>query len=274
MKLPFVLLFSITLAACQPAAAPTDSKATVASPAPIIKEWKPKAFDAASSKFFPNERSKFFSEFESVIDKAAKGEFETTEAYKKRLADVDNVIRPFSTKASYAFQPEYADLSYNADIQAYEPVYSIFCQKNWPIDNGISCGMGSITDTSANYSGQNSFGARAEVTSERGRDFYFVFNPTDLKGKQFKESNNEYRLPSACPVPIEKAKALQGKHVLAAIVISLRKPEILSGDSRLEDATVASPKTKYFESIGIPASFEKSLCFVQETGEILHVSSY
>src|SRR3546814_3160263 len=108
------------------------------SPAPVVEEWKPTVFDAMSSKFSPNERSKFFSEFKSVVDKTAKGEFETTDAYKKRLSDVDSVIRPFSTKDGYAFKPEYADLRYNADIQAYEHVYSNFCHKNWPIGNGVS----------------------------------------------------------------------------------------------------------------------------------------
>lgn len=276
MKRPFCLFLPMALAACQPAAAPTDKAAAAPapSPAPVVAEWKPTAFNATSPTFSPNERSKFFTEFKSVVDKSAKGEFETTDAYKQRLANVDAVIQPFSTTDDYAFKPEYADLKYNADVQAYEPAYSIFCQKHWPIDKGVSCGMGSVTDSTESYSGQNAFGTRAEVTSERGRDLYFVFNPADLKGKQFRDSNSEYRLPVTCPVPIEKARTLQGKHVLSAIVVRLRKPEIISGHSRFEDATVASPQAKYYESVGIPAIFKGSLCFVQETGEILHVSSY
>lgn len=276
MKRPFHLFLPIALAACQPVAAPTDaaSSAPAPTPTPIVAEWKPTVFNAASSTFSPNELSKFFTEFKSIIDKSAKGEFETTDAYKQRVANVDSVIRPFSTADDYAFMPKYADLKYNADTQAYEPAYSIFCQQHWPIDKGVACGMGSVTDGTENYSGQNAFGARAEVTSERGRDLYFVFNPADLKGKQFRDRNNEYRLPISCSVPVEKAKTLQGKHVLAAIVVRLRKPEIISGHSRFEDATVASPQAKYYESVGIPATFKGYLCFVQETGEILHVSRH
>lgn len=276
MKRPFYLLIPLALGACQPVAAPTDNTAAAPAPAsaPVVKEWKPTTFNAASLTFSPNEQSKFFTEFKSVIDESAKGEFETTDAYKKRIANANTVIQPFSTTDDYAFKPEYADLKYNADIQAYEPVYSIFCQKNWPIDNGVSCGMGSVTDSTEKYSGQNAFGTRAEVTSERGRDLYFVFNSADLKGKQFRDDNNDYRLPSTCPVPIEKARTLQGKHVVSAIVVRLRKPEVISGQSRFEDATVASPQAKHYESIGIPATFKGSLCFIQETGEVLHVSSH
>ena len=80
-----------------------------------------------------------------------------------------------------------------------------------------------------------------------------------------------YRLSIACPVPVEKAKLLQGKSVLAAIVVSLRNPEIFSGYPRIEDATVASPQGQYYESIGIPAKFKRYLCFVQETGEVLYM---
>lgn len=276
MKRPFYFFFPMALVACQPVATPTDNTSTAPAPAPapVVAEWKPATFNATSSTFSPNEQAKFFTKFESVVDKSAKGEFETTDAYKQRLANVDTLIRPFSTMDDYAFKPEYADLKYNADTQAYEPLYSISCQKHWPMDNGVSCGMGSITDSTRNYSGQNAFGTRAEVTSEQGRDLYFVFNPADLKGKQFRDSNNEYRLPITCPVPVEKARILQGKHVLSAIVVRLRKAEFITGHSRFEDATVASPQAKYYESVGIPANFKGSLCFVQETGEVLHVSSH
>lgn len=222
MKRPFYLFLPIALAACQPATAPTDNASTAPTPtpAPVIAEWKPIVFNATSSTFSPNEQSKFFTEFKSIIEKSAKGEFETTDAYKQRLANIDAVIRPFSTADDYAFKPKYADLKYNADTQTYESASSIFCSQHWPIDKGVSCGMGSVTDSTENYSGQNAFGVRAEVTSERGRDLYFVFNPADLKGKQFRDKYNEYRLPITCPVPVEKAKSLQGKHVLAAIVVS------------------------------------------------------
>lgn len=276
MKRPFYLFLPMALAACQPAAAPTDKAAAAPapSPAPVIAKWKPTAFNATSPAFSPNEQSKFFIEFKSVVDKSAKGEFETTDAYKQRLANVDAVIQPFSTTADYGFKLGYSGLRYNADIQVYESPYPISCYEDWPISKGVSCEMGSVTDSTENYSGQNAFGARAEVTMEQGRDLYFVFNLADLKGKQFRGRHGVYRLPIACPVPVEKARALQGKHVLAAIVVRLRKAEILSGHSRVERATVASPQAKVYESVGIPAIFKSSLCFVQETGEILHVSSY
>lgn len=278
MKCPFYIFLPMALTACEPVAVSTDNAAKVPAPAlsPIVAEWKPTVFDEKSPTFSPNEPSRFFTEFKEVVRKSAKGEFETTDAYKKRLANVDAMIQPFSTKSDYAFKPEYAELKYNADKQAYESAYSPFCYKDWPIENGISCGIGSITDSTENYLGQNAFGARAAVTSDRGRDLYLVFNPADLKGKKFRGGKNgyQYRLPINCPVSIENAKTLQGKHVLWAIVVTLRQPEIIVGHSRFEDATVTSPKAKYYESVGIPATFKGSVCFVQETGVLLHVSNY
>lgn len=274
MKRATLLLATFALAACKPNPEPISNTTAQKAEAPVVAEWKPVPFDATATRFTPNQRDRFFSEFKATVDKSAKGEFETTNDYQKRISDTDAVLRPFSTKQRYALSPEYAGMTYNADLQAYESAYSSSCQKGWPIESGVSCGMGSITDTAENYSGQNAFGTRAQVTSERGRDLYFVFAPAELKGKQFRDSNNGYQLPLSCPYPIEKAKALQGKHIGAAIVVALRKPEVLSGHLRFEEATVATPHAKAFDPVGIPATLEMSLCFVQETGEILHVSNY
>lgn len=281
MKRPFHLLLLMALAACQPATAPTDSVSTAPAQTqnlvPVVAEWKPTTFNATSSTFSPNQQSEFFTKFKSVVDKSAKGEFETKYAYKQRVANIDSVIRPFSTTDDYAFafKPKDILLKYNADTQAYETTYRIFCTTVYPISKGVSCEIGSVTDSKQNYTGQNAFGAIAEVTRELGRDLYFVFDPVDLKKTRFsKDKNNIYTLPITCPVPIEKAKTLQGKHVLSAIVVRLRKPEIISGHPRVEDATVASPQGVYYETVGIPAKFKGVFCFVQDSGEILHISNH
>lgn len=274
MKRAALLLATFALAACNPSPEPISSTTAQPAGASVVQKWKPVPFDATLTRFVPNQRARFFSEFKAAVDKSAKGEFETTKDYQKRMSDIDAVLRPFSTKQRYALSPEYSGMTYNADLQAYESAYPSTCQKDWPIDSGVSCGMGSITDTAENYSGQNAFGARAQVTSERGRDLYFVFAPAELKGKQFRDSNDGYQLPLSCPFPIEKAKALQGNHIIAAIVVGLSKPEVLSGHLRYEEATIASPRAKAFDPVGIPATLENSLCYVQETGEILHISNY
>ncbi len=65
----------------------------------------------------------------SKLDGLKKGEFETTEEFKLRTADVENLIKPINTSDLYAFKPHAVHLKkYNPDTQSY--LIDLLCAKN------------------------------------------------------------------------------------------------------------------------------------------------
>lgn len=235
--------------------------------------WKPIPFKIHEGKLSSNSTGNFFQQYIKLTANLAKGEYETTKEYAKRIAHTDKLIEPFSTEAKYAFVPRYAAMRYNADKQQYISIYSgISCSKHYPFNNGVACQVDSVTKSASNYIGQNSFGATAQVDIEDGKDFYFVFPDREFRARRFRDKILGYHIPTACPVPIKKAKRYKGKHIKTAFVITLYSAKTLSGYMRTEEPTVSSPHKKLFYSIGIPAKLVSSLCFVQETKEILYVN--
>jgi hypothetical protein len=246
-----------------------DKSATASQTQP----WKPVPFNSHEEKLSSNNTGKFFHKYMNLTENLYKGEYETTKEYEKRIADTNKAIEPFSTEVQYAFVPRYATMQYNADEQQYVSIYSgMSCSKRYPFNDGIGCQVDSLTKNASNYIGQNSFGATTQVDVEDGEDFYFVFPVHEFTARKFRDKILGYHIPTACPVPIEKAEKYKGKHIKFAFVISLYSAKKLLGDMRTEEPTVSSPHKKLFYSIGIPAKLVSSLCFVEETKEILHVN--
>lgn len=252
-----------------------EDKKGVSNAAPAAHEhaWRPAAFRSTESKLTPNSTEAFFLHYTTVTNRLTKGEYETTQEYISRTSNKNAILKPFSTKVDYAFVPRYAQMDYNADKQEYTLMYSsLSCSLKYPFNSGVACGVDNVTESSRNYVGQNSFGAVAKVDSASGKDFYFVFPSSEFRGKRYKDADLGHQIPVMCRVPIAQARRYSGKTIKAAIVVSLSGAKELSGIGRTEDPTVSSPHQKYFDSVGIPANLKYSLCFVQETGEILHIN--
>lgn len=238
---------------------------------PMQNAWSPAPFNDTDKNIRDNNIKQFFDSFQKSVESSTKKEFETTEQYKARISDANITLSPISTNEIYLFIPDSSDLEYDADSGSYKAQSPVWCYSSYPIDRGISCKFGEIVDSSRIYAGTNSFGASAEVTERRGRDVYFVFDRKTARLFRSSRNKGDMRLPVRCPVPMERAKTLGP--VGAAYAIKVTKPELISGSSQIEAATVASPQDNYFETYGIPAKLIKSVCFAKQTGEILHIAS-
>lgn len=280
MKSQFLIsIFTLALTGCwnepehsnsMPPARPPEPVQPTVPTTPTAPSWTPIEFDTASHILSPNEVSEFFTHLGALNRVVAKGEFETTAEYDLRRKDISTILRPFSMTASYAFVRSNYYLAYDADRQVYDNPYSFNdCTEYAPTTKGISCQIGTITDSSEVYSGQNAFGVKAEIKRDKGRDFYLVFDPADFRGREFRDKYNGYKLPLNCPVSIERARSLQGMHVIPAVVVQLREPEVISGSLRYKSATIQSPYEQHFESLGLQVRLMRSLCIVEETREIL-----
>lgn len=237
---------------------------------PEEKAWEPSIFDGTDKEFRANSANKFFSELSSAVEKSRKTEFETTQEYEERLHSKE-IPGPFATQLAYAIDVQYDNVSYDADKQEYSSYSGLWCQRGYPIKEGISCSISQVIDDSEKYIGQNAFGATAEVSKEVGRDFYLVLDGSSKKYLETSRVSGSTLINTRCHVPVEKAKQINTQRVAVGLVIKLREPRILSGHTRYQDATVQNPTDKMFSSVGVPAVIVNTVCYNKDTLEILSI---
>lgn len=270
-------LWIVALAGCSGCTQQT-SPATAspsAEPTPTAKQpkkaWEPVPFQGPDKEFHATPANRFFSELISTIEKNGKKEFETTQEYEKRIESPD-FLKPFTTHSAYAIDIQYNNVSYDADKQEYSSFSGLWCQRGYPIEQGISCSVSHATDESETYTGQNAFGATAEVSSERGRDFYLVLDDSSKKHLEKSKLSGSTLINTSCHAPIEVAKLIDTERVAVGLVIKIREPRILSGHTRYQDATVQRPTKEIFSSVGLPATIVHTLCYNKDTLEILSIT--
>ncbi|WP_153066254.1 MULTISPECIES: hypothetical protein [Xanthomonas] len=270
------VVLTVALAACsQDQRSP--SKAAVSNqqvnPAAKPAPWEPAIFNLDSPSVEIVDTASFFTAFEGRADRLVKGEFETSEEFKARTADLEKFFAPISFEKSYLFQAEHPEMKYNADEQRFEATWTQDCYESTPVRTGVSCGFGSKVDSQHDYEGRNAFGTSAQVRSEKGRDFYFNFTRKNLAAKPFRQRYG-YRLPAPCPLAIEQARALKGMPVRIAYAIMPTEPSVTEGNSRFDTPTVADPMERWFESKIIHAKLVASVCYVPGQEKPIHVERY
>lgn len=259
---------------CAQQEATPEAASSSTEPTPTVqqpeKTWEPSAFQGTEKEFRANPANRFFSEFSSTVEKSGKTEFETSQEYEARL-DSTRFLEPFTTQSAYAIDIQYDSVSYDADKQEYSSYSGLWCQKGYPIKEGISCSISQVIDESEEYIGQNAFGTTAEVSRERGRDFYLVLDGSSRKHLETSKVSGSTLINTRCPVPVEVAKQINTKRVAIGLVIRLREPRILSGHTRYQEATVQNPTDKIFSSVGVPAVIVNTVCYNKDTLEILSI---
>lgn len=273
-----VVAFVAVVAACDggngaDTAPPETSASKASSPLPPV-EWKPELYSEATQKLelsAGNDPRQFFMEFRGRINSTAKGEFETTAQYEERMQHVEELLSPFSLEEKYAFRLN-GRMSYDADNGAFKSYSGEWCSESYPFDDHVACQVGSFTKTRTTGVGQNSYGATAEVETETGEDYYLLFASGGNSAKAMRRTAHSFAVPVNCEVPLEKAKAV--KEVGALLVGRIKKADVEHGDSRIEDATVRSPRGAYFRTYGIPFEMTEIVCYAIGTGEVLDVKSY
>ena len=117
----------------------------------VVKDWEPEPIPSDSKTIAINDLGKFMGHIQSKLEKNKKGEFETTTDFKKRSSDVNVMIAPIKREEIYAFVPQYADMKYDADKAVFVPVtLALTCNNIYPIDAGIACQIGVVTETESN----------------------------------------------------------------------------------------------------------------------------
>lgn len=274
MRVVGMLLSTIVgLAGCSPH--PTsDDKLVDNEVNTTTQKWKPVPFVETSEVIEENDVKAFIEHVKVAVEGAKKGEFEKQADYEKRLKDVSSILAPITNEEVYVFVPHKALMSYDADKEEFSIKDSWNGRSRYECDgflafwDDVACRFSVFIDSESKYRGQNSFGAQAEVSTETGTDYYFIFKKKQLsKGKKEQLSD----LPARCPMPPEKAKELSGQ-VKVAYGFRIPKAEIKEGRPRTSKATISDPNEIFYHSIGLPAELVYMICIDSRDNKILYKS--
>lgn len=279
MRSVLVLITAATLmigCAREQAGESVASKTVQPAPKPA-KPWAPDVFDPSLKRlpigYAGTDIKRFFSLAEAKVDKAAKGEFETTANYEKRTADADGVLSPISTNSEYAFLREPGgSVSYNADKRAFESDQSLNCYSHLLFD-ALTCKIAESEQAKGTYTGSNAFGAEKEVDQKEVTEYYLVFEGRNAKSKVFTGPRDYPDVDLSCPVPIEKAKLVKKQGVRMLIVGRMTAARHFY-DRTYETPTYGDPRDVQIDRYGIPFHITRVVCFAQSTGEILNVTDF
>jgi len=221
-----------------------------------------------------NDRGQFFAEFSKNSESQKKGEFETTQEHEERIKNLDQALGVFSSTVIYALTPhKYSPFTYEADEGRFQPrsgnPYCYDLHFNFE-RNGTACRIGTVVDKQDDYLGRNAFGTSANVTSEVGRDLYFVINK---RSKVIKHANYGDVLKGDCPIPREEAQPLSG-HVDMAYLVRLTDVQIMQGGLEFKDATVASPREQRLSREGLPVEIVGYACYDDRNQEVFHTTMF
>ncbi|WP_192286160.1 hypothetical protein [Stenotrophomonas sp. STM01] len=237
---------------------------------PLPAQWEPVLYSEGQSEVRQTTdlRQFFASIRKDVLDKR-KGEFETTADFERRRSDINGFLSVIRGDRTYLLMPQYHDARYNADLEAFEG-YRLSCYTTIPErTDGANCLLGSAEVGASQYSGQNSFGARAEVNEVIKDSYYLVIRPEQFKGNKIKEVGGAYGIPSICPMALEEARKFEGDSVRVAYSVRVRKAEIWTGFD-YERATISSPLETRTTELLLPVELREMLCFSGRTGAVIY----
>jgi hypothetical protein len=180
--------------------------------------------------FYGNDFSKLYALL--LTSFKAKDEFETTEAYQKRIAEgAERVLTgKLSANSLMAFRYDLTDKSidfsakYNADKQVLSVVIESKLVSVLSFDNSLKSGYGIPTkDAELNklgtYEGQNAYGAKKEVEKSELNQYLFTFNNI----REFKPFLSDNDISLELSLPPEQAR--EAKSNLSYLLITrLSKP--------------------------------------------------
>lgn len=289
-----LLLIGTLLASAAPSAetspknnASADPFATASSPKKAIKRWEPIAFDQNVDRLQPNytglDPKKFFHMYKSKVESLKKGDFETSEEFTKRTANLDALLSPIKTADTYAFVISNVFIKYDADTQAYliESQYGDPCKETYSFGvfkDWVTCKVSAISRDYNSYVGSNAFGASRKVDRTHGLDFSLALaKDSAALSTSFKKGRyltDQYSFQDRIPVPLEKARTLKDMKISVLFVGRISGAKIIEGQGILREPTIDSPIHIFIREEAIPFELNKIIYYVMRTGEILGQTTF
>lgn len=278
-------IFAIFLMALT-ATAESAQKAHTSTPRPIGARqnltWSPMPYDESvdhlPAGYFGTDPFKFYVLFKSRAQMASKGEFETSNQFAERTADLDQILAPISTKISYAFMVESFQPKYDADTESF--TFNEFTDSYRCHPSGLAglnrefriCNIALINMTKDQYKGSNSFGVSRLIKRIRGINFSIALPSSHAAiGQVFTRPSSYFddiTFSDKLHVPLEKAKALKGK-IGVLFVGAICDTKLIEGQPIITEPTISNPRDVIIETTALPFDLKRIVYYVISTGEIL-----
>ncbi|MFA7404924.1 MAG: hypothetical protein WC007_13095 [Pelobacteraceae bacterium] len=263
-------------------------KRSESSPSPVAEKkaepWKPIAFDENVENLPPNylgiDAKEFYKMFKAKLSSLEKGEFETTEGFRKRTIDKEALIAPINTKDLYAFKIKRPSISYNADDNLYQISTNLEdrCRSTDDEDIGwMTCVIFAVDRRQSSYVGSNAYGASVTISEIKGKDLSLAIHKnSSISNKLFKSEysyGSDYIISTTLPIPIEKAKTIRnGIDVL--FVGRITDARIIKGAGKYHKPKFDFPNDIFISEEALPFEVKQVIYYVSNTGEILKKQSF
>ncbi len=187
---------------------------------------------------------------------AKKGEFETTAEHQARTADLRSALAPVDPSKFYAMPLKGVSAKYDADREGWrlETHFGDGCTPLSGQPDVWSCKSKVIRTERGGYTGQNAYGATAEVERVTLTYVNFAISRT-MPGVRdlFRQgTGGAYQLNAFIPMPVDKARQLAGTELQVFAIGSFITPKVLSDPIEFHSATISDPTDMRVEGITLP----------------------
>ena len=229
----------------------------------------PEGRDRLPANYEGVDSRKFLGAFKKSVASLKKRKTESDEQFKARAADTDGVLRPISTKATYAFRVPGLVAQYSAHRQAYvfggKSGYG--CPASGFLEGYVTCGIGEYPVASAADSGA---GGAKDATGARREAFGLAVRiNSGLIEKGFTLDRNKFYFTQELPVPAETAQRLKDYQVSVLFVGNVVAERLVGDGGKLVLPIVRDRQDSTTVEYDLPFKVSKAVYYVYQTGEIL-----
>lgn len=223
------------------------------------------------TKFLGHNPQEIISVAISKLPVLKKQQFETTEEYKSRILQPNDLILPLSTNRLYAFTEELHS-RYIADEGL------IFSSIGMGSKSGVSNAdimLSYNNEVTGSYVATNSHGALLDVTKNIGQSFEMSFNKTEAStffGSNINErfDNGQYNTNINCyiNIPVAAEEAKREIDHLAILYVTTLMPNLLLSETNHFQPEFNDPTERTNTTYKLQVSIDGIYIYSRETGKI------
>ena len=217
---------------------------------------------------------KFLGAFKKSVASLKQRKTESDKQFKARAADVEKMLRPISTKATYAFRVPGLVAQYSAHRQAYifggKSGYG--CPASGFLEGYVTCGIGEYPVASAADSGT---GGAKDATGARREAFGLsVRIESGIVQKGFSLDRNKFYFKQELPVTAETAERLKDYRVSVLFVGNVVEERFVNDNGKVVLPIVKNHNDATIVEYDLPFKVNKVVYYVYQTGEILREAEF
>jgi hypothetical protein len=266
-----------------------QAKPSSTSPLAIQYDFRP--FDNSLTHLPPNYQGHSFVSVFNTLEKREpqlkKGEFETTVAYRQRIADANQIplfgtVKPTDLLA-FSLSPDSEQLTstYDADKQKLHIILEAYENENRddPRESAVYL-WASKTDKLRSYTARTNFRQPISINVFRNADSYLTFDesqltnwqpgelPNQLQRGRYERDDKKRRLETFVSIPLNRAPYAKA-NLRALIVCEIGEASVFKSEDR-EEPTVDDPNDVYNQIFSFNIILQEIWFYNGASGEVFY----